>query len=62
MVTLKVLSSVFPKKITRTVDMNGCANLSTCIEWTSEGVDTGLPATLWHNIDYDNAFVGMFML
>jgi hypothetical protein len=38
--------------------MNGCANLTTCREWTSEGDDTGYPATFMQNVDYDNAFVG----
>ena len=38
--------------------MNGCANLTTCREWTFDGDDTGYPATFMHNVDYDNAFVG----
>ena len=55
-----VLSSVFPTRIERTVNMNGIANLSTCREWTTNGDDNGLPATFMHNIDYDNAFVGQY--
>ena len=55
-----VLASIFPKKIERTVAMNGVANLDTCTEWNENGEDTGLPATFMHNIDYGNVFVGQY--
>jgi hypothetical protein len=55
-----VLAGIFPKKTDRSLMTNGIPNRNTCSAWTATGEDNGLPATLMHNVDYNNVFVGQY--